>query len=133
MATDETLLKMSDGVSAAEKIRTSEASLDRLVALFEEKLPLEKVALVHTHALGEVEALRRRLEPLLPMDGVLSVDVTPARWGHTLAPMRLGSRVSVERAVSNELSRGPRVRCTGNSGADDHVCAKWRSEAGPAW
>jgi len=83
------LLKMSDGVSAAEKIRTSEASLDRLVALFEEKLPLEKVALVHTHALGEVEALRRRLEPLLPMDGVLSVDVTPALGTH-LGPNAVG-------------------------------------------
>jgi DegV family protein with EDD domain len=83
------LLKMNDGTTAAEKIRTTEAAFARLQVLLEERLPFEKVALVHTHALAEVETLLQRVRHLLPPGDILSVDVTPALGTH-LGPGAVG-------------------------------------------
>jgi fatty acid-binding protein DegV len=51
------LLKMYDGNPTVEKVRTARAAKRRLVALLGEQAPLEKVALVHTHALGKAQDL----------------------------------------------------------------------------
>jgi DegV family protein with EDD domain len=83
------LLLMNDGVSKAEKVRTTEAAAHRLLALLEEKLPLEKVALVHTHALSEVEDLRQSARHLLPEGELMSVVITPVLGAH-LGPGAVG-------------------------------------------
>jgi len=83
------LLAMNDGDTRAEKIRTSEAALRRLLTLLEETLPVERIALVHTHALREVRALRENARHLLPEGEVLSVDVTPVLGTH-LGPGAVG-------------------------------------------
>jgi len=83
------LLTMNDGDSNAEKVRTTEAALQRMLALLEEKLPLERVALVHTHALDEIEQLRQRAQHLLPEGQVMSVEVTPVLGTH-LGPGAVG-------------------------------------------
>jgi DegV family protein with EDD domain len=83
------LLLMNDGMTKAEKVRTTEAAAHRLLALLEEKVPLEKVALVHTHALAEAEELRQSARHLLPDGELLSVDVTPVLGTH-LGPGAVG-------------------------------------------
>lgn len=83
------LLKMHDGNPTAEKVRTSETAIQRLVDLLEELGPLERVALVHTHALGRVEHLRQRARYLLPQEDVLSADITPVLGTH-LGPGAVG-------------------------------------------
>ena len=83
------LLKMHDGNPTAEKIRTAEAAIQRLVALLEEQAPLERVALVHTHALEKARDLRQRARHLLPEGEVLSVDITPV-FGTHLGPGAVG-------------------------------------------
>ncbi len=83
------LLKMNDGNATTEKIRTAKAAIQRLIALLEEKLPLERVALVHTHALERAQDLRHRAQHLLPQKDVLSVDITPALGAH-LGPGAVG-------------------------------------------
>ena len=83
------LLTMNDGDSNAERVRTSETAMQRLLALLEEKLPLERVALVHTHALDEIEQLRQRAQHLLPKGQIMSVDVTPVLGTH-LGPGAVG-------------------------------------------
>ena len=83
------LLKMTDGSATAERILSGEASVRRLLALLEEALPLERVALVHTHALARAQALRDRARHLLPPGDVLSVDITPVLGAH-LGPGAVG-------------------------------------------
>jgi DegV family protein with EDD domain len=83
------LLKMHAGNPTAERVRTSKAAIKRLVALLQEQLPLEKVALVHTHALDRVKDLRDKSRHLLPAGDILSVDITPV-FGTHLGPGAVG-------------------------------------------
>ena len=83
------LLKMHDGKPAAEKILTAKAATQRLVALLQEQVPLEKVALVHTHALDKARELCQQARHLLPEGEVLSVDITPV-FGTHLGPGAVG-------------------------------------------
>ncbi|MBN1581740.1 MAG: DegV family protein [Anaerolineae bacterium] len=83
------LLKMHDGNPTAEKIRTTEAAMKRLIVLLEEQLPLERVALVHTHSLEKVQDLRQKALHLLPEGEILSVDITPV-FGTHLGPDAVG-------------------------------------------
>jgi DegV family protein with EDD domain len=83
------LLKMHNGTPTAEKIRTSEAATQRLIALLEERLPLQRVALVHTHALEKAQNLRQETQHLLPEGELLSVDITPVLGTH-LGPGTVG-------------------------------------------
>ena len=83
------LLKMHDGNPTAERVRTTEAAIQRLVALLEEQTPLESVALVHTHAPDKVQALLQQARHLLPEGEVLSMDITPV-FGTHLGPGAAG-------------------------------------------
>jgi DegV family protein with EDD domain len=83
------LLRMHDGNPTAEKVRTSEAAVKRLVSLLSDLVPLEQVALVHTHALDRAADLLDRVRHLLPEGEVLSVDITPV-FGVHLGPGAIG-------------------------------------------
>ena len=83
------LLKMHDGKPAAEKILTAKAATQRLVALLQEQVPLERVALVHTHALDRARELCQQAQHLLPEGEILSVDITPV-FGVHLGPGAVG-------------------------------------------
>ena len=77
------LLKMNDGEFDMERVRTRKAALARVLELLEGLGPLENLALVHTHAPEEAEALGRRASHLFP-EGVssLSAEVTPVIGAH---------------------------------------------------
>jgi len=83
------LLKMYDGNPTAEKVRTTEHATNRLISLLSDLVPLEKVALVHTHALDRAEELRQKVQHLLPEGELLSVDITPV-FGTHLGPGAVG-------------------------------------------
>jgi DegV family protein with EDD domain len=83
------LLRMYQGEPTAERVRTTRAATERLIALLSDCTPLEKVALVHTHALDRAEALRAKVRHLLPAEGVLSLDITPVLGAH-LGPGAVG-------------------------------------------
>ena len=83
------LLKMHDGNPTAERVRTTEAAIQRLVALLEEQTPLESVALVHTHAQDKAQTLLEQTRHLLPAGEVLSMDITPV-FGTHLGPGAAG-------------------------------------------
>ena len=77
------LLKMYDGKPTAERVRTEEKALRRLVQLVEELGPLHQLALVHTAAPEKAEKLRQRALHLFPDDSTpLSVGVTPVLGAH---------------------------------------------------
>jgi DegV family protein with EDD domain len=76
------LLKMYDGNPTAERVRTRERATERLITLLSDLVPLEQVALVHTHAPDRAEELRQRVQHLLPEGEVPSVDITPVIGAH---------------------------------------------------
>jgi DegV family protein with EDD domain len=85
------LLKMHQGNATAERVRTTEHATERLISLLSELVPLERVALVHTHALDGIDELRQRVQHLLPNEGqgLLSLDITPVLGAH-LGPGAIG-------------------------------------------
>ena len=60
------LLKMNDGEFDMERVRTRRAALARVIELLRGLGPLEELALVHTHAPEETEALGREAMHLAP-------------------------------------------------------------------
>ena len=83
------LLKMHMGEATAERIRTTEHATSRLIALLSDQVPLEKIALVHTHALDRAQDLHHRVRHLLPEGDLLSADITPV-FGTHLGPGAIG-------------------------------------------
>jgi DegV family protein with EDD domain len=76
------LLKMYDGNPTAERVRTRERATQRLITLLSDLVPLEQVALVHTHAPDRAEELRQQVQHLLPEGETLSVEVTSVIGAH---------------------------------------------------
>ena len=76
------LLKMYDGEPTAERVRTRKRATERLISLLSDLVPLEQVALVHTHAPDRAEELQHQVQHLLPEGEVPSVDITPVIGAH---------------------------------------------------
>jgi DegV family protein with EDD domain len=83
------LLRMHDGNPEAERVRTTEAATQRLLDLLGELVPLERVAVVHTHALERAADLLERARHLLPEGDIMSEDITPV-FGVHLGPGAVG-------------------------------------------
>jgi len=77
------LLKMYDGNPTAERVRTRKRAIERLISLLSDLVPLEQVALVHTHAPDRAQDLQQRVQHLFPEGKVpFSVEVTPVIGAH---------------------------------------------------
>jgi DegV family protein with EDD domain len=76
------LLKMHQGTPTSERVRTADKAMDRLVELLQELHPLERVALVHTHANEKASQLYDRVRQWLPEGEIPSVDITPVIGTH---------------------------------------------------
>lgn len=77
------LLTMHRGQPGLLKVRTASRAMERLISLATELMPLEKLALIHTHAPEQAQALWQRARHLLPADQEpLSVEVTPVIGTH---------------------------------------------------
>jgi DegV family protein with EDD domain len=84
------ILTMYDGKPATERVRTRDRAMKRVVELLSAAGPLERVAMVHTHALPELLAeLRSLAGHLLPRGGLLSMDITPVIGAH-IGPGAMG-------------------------------------------
>jgi DegV family protein with EDD domain len=83
------LLRMYDGNPTAERVRTRRRAIERLISLLSDLVPLEQVALVHTHIPDRAEELRQQVQHLLPEGEVLSMDITPVIGAH-IGPGAMG-------------------------------------------
>ena len=83
------ILKMHAGVPSSERVRTNNGAYKRLLELLYEKMPLEKIALVHTHADDKARELLAKVKRQLPEGPILSVDITPVLGTH-LGPGAIG-------------------------------------------
>lgn len=97
------ILKMFDGNPTSERVRTRRRAFARLENLLAAAAPLERVALVHTHAPQAAAELKSKIAPLLPSGDIWSMDITPVLGAH-LGPGAVGlAYVSAQNARSEEL------------------------------
>jgi len=76
------VLKMYDGQADSDRVRTRSRAIGHLVHLLSQCSPLERVALVHTHAPARAEEIRQLVEPMLPEKNIWSLDITPVIGTH---------------------------------------------------
>lgn len=76
------LLKMYDGQSSAERVRTRDRAIRRVIELLQACAPLERVALLHTNALESAEALRQRVADILPTADIPAMNINPVIGAH---------------------------------------------------
>ena len=82
-------LKMYDGNPTAERIRTRNGAVKRLIELLVEAGPLEKVALLHSRAEDRAQALLQQVKHLLPAGDILVEEINPVLGAH-IGPGVLG-------------------------------------------
>jgi DegV family protein with EDD domain len=75
-------MKMYDGNPTAERIRTRNAAVKRLIELLKEMGPLEKVAVVHTAAEDRARILLQQVRHLLPDGDIWIEEITPVIGAH---------------------------------------------------
>jgi len=83
------ILKMHRGEPTSERVRTSNGAYKRLLELLHERMPLERLALVHTHADEKARELLAQVREHLPEGVIPSVDITPVLGTH-LGPGAIG-------------------------------------------
>lgn len=76
------ILTMYDGKPGTERVRTRERATKRLLEMLEAVSPLERVAIVHTHAHPRVLELRAQAAAFLPAEDLLIADITPVIGAH---------------------------------------------------
>jgi DegV family protein with EDD domain len=82
-------LKMYEGNPTAERVRTREGAMHRLLELLQEYGPFEKTAILHSMAAGRAKDLLERAKSLLPEGEIIIEEITPVLGAH-LGPGVLG-------------------------------------------
>jgi len=75
-------MKMYNGQATAERIRTRQGAMKRLVELLKEFGPYEKAALLHTHAAQRAQAFLQEVRSLLPDGEIWAEEITPVLGAH---------------------------------------------------
>lgn len=87
------ILTMYQGKPGTERVRTRDRALRRLVEMLAAVGKLERIAIVHTHALPErLAELRAMAAHLLPQEDILTEDITPVIGAH-IGPGAVGFAV----------------------------------------
>ena len=76
------ILRMNDGVSGAERVRTHRKALDRLVDRLEAFAPFERLAILHSNAVEGALALKESVRHLLPDSEVWLEVINPVLGAH---------------------------------------------------
>lgn len=76
------ILKMYDGVSGAERVRTRKNALSRLVDRLHAYSPYEKLAFLHSEAVEQARALRDEVRELLPDQDTWLEVINPVLGAH---------------------------------------------------
>jgi len=76
------ILTMFDGKAGAERVRTRERAMQRVLEMLHDAGALERVAIVHANAPERVAELRKQAAHLLPDENVPVMDITPVIGAH---------------------------------------------------
>ncbi len=60
------ILKMYDGVSGVERVRTRHRTIDRLVEMIKSRSPLERIAFLHSGGLASIQTIQNEVRQLIP-------------------------------------------------------------------
>jgi DegV family protein with EDD domain len=86
------IMTMHDGKAGAERVRTHRRAIERVVELLRNVGPLERLAIVHTHAPDRVTELREHAAPWLPAGEIETANITPVIGAH-IGPGAVGFAV----------------------------------------
>jgi fatty acid-binding protein DegV len=76
------ILTMYAGKPGNERVRTRNRAITRLLEMLAAVGPLERLAIVHTHAPERVAELRIQAASLLPEGDLMVADITPVIGAH---------------------------------------------------
>lgn len=76
------ILKMYDGVSGAERVRTRKKAVNRLVEMLKTYSPFEKIAFLHSDAAEQARALQDQVRELLPHKETWLEIINPVLGAH---------------------------------------------------
>ena len=76
------IMTMRDGQAGAERVRTRERAMQRVLEMLRDAGAVERVAIVHTNAPERVMELRERAAHLLPDNDAPAMDITPVIGAH---------------------------------------------------
>lgn len=76
------ILTMLNGQPGSDQVRTVQRAEKRLIKLLEERIPIERFALLHTHAHDKAEEFKHKIRHLLPKGEIFSLDITPVIGVH---------------------------------------------------
>ncbi len=83
------ILTMFDGQPGSDRVRTNLRAEKRLISLLEERIPIERFALLHTNAYQKAEEFKDKIRHFLPPGEIFSMDITPVIGAH-LGPGAVG-------------------------------------------
>ncbi len=76
------VLRVHQGSVDVERVRTYNRAFERLVKMAEEVAPLEELAIMHTNCLEKAQAIRKKIEHLLPNRKIWVGEATPVLGTH---------------------------------------------------
>lgn len=76
------ILTMKNGLPGSVRVRTIAKAEKRLLELLEEYSPIERFALLHTHAQTKAQNFLQKISHLIPEGKVYSMDITPVIGAH---------------------------------------------------
>lgn len=76
------ILTMYDGKPGAERVRTREKAMLRLLEMLHDAGAIERIAMVHTYALERAAELRQQAAHLLPVGDIPLMEITPVIGAH---------------------------------------------------
>lgn len=83
------ILTMLNGQPGSDRVRTSIRAEKRLISLLEDRIPIERFALLHTNAHAKAEEFKEKIRHFLPEGEIFSMDITPVIGAH-LGPGAVG-------------------------------------------
>lgn len=97
------ILRLQDGeVHPLERLRNRERAVGRLVEMARELAPVRRLAVIHSTAPDQAEALRRRLADLLPFDEIVLTRFGPT-LGTYVGPGALGVGLTCTEDMAAEM------------------------------
>ena len=89
------ILTMKNGLPGSERVRTLIRAEKRLLEMFKDNHPFEKVAILHTNAQEKAQDFLKKVSDLMPEGDIYSVDITPVIGSH-IGPGAVGYAIISE-------------------------------------
>ena len=83
------ILTMLNGQPGSDRVRLRTGRGRQMLSLLEDRIPIERFALLHTNAYEKAEEFKDKIKHFLPDGEIFSMDITPVIGAH-LGPGAVG-------------------------------------------